>query len=163
MPGLTFGVLYLWPFLERRMTKDREPHNLLDRPRDAPVRTALGAATLAFYGILLLAGGNDVLAGIFRIPPEDITLAFRVMVFAVPLAVFFVTRNVCRGLARDDLHPTAPPAGGRIVRTATGGFETVEQGRHGDGDDGGPPPSRPWEEWKPPVAEPESEVTQDPS
>ncbi len=144
MPGVTFGVLYLWPFLERRFTRDRERHNLLDRPRDAPVRTALGAATLAFYGILLMAGGNDVLAGIFRIAPEDITLAFRVLVFAVPVVVFFVTRNVCRGLARDDLHPTEPPEGGRIVRTATGGFESLDG--HGEGD----PDTPPIEAWKPP-------------
>ena len=100
------------------------------------MRTALGAATLAFYGILLLAGGNDVLAGIFRIAPEDITLAFRVLIVVVPLVVFFVTRSVCRGLARDDLHPTEPPAGGRIVRTAAGGFEAV-----GDGDGHPPPPA----------------------
>jgi ubiquinol-cytochrome c reductase cytochrome b subunit len=141
MPGITFGALYAWPFLERRFTGDREPHNLLDRPRDAPLRTALGAATLAFYGILLLAGGNDILAGIFRIAPEVITNAFRVIIGAVPLAVFFVTRNVCRGLARDDLHPTEPPPGGLIVRTATGGFETV------GAEHPSPPPV---EAWKPP-------------
>jgi ubiquinol-cytochrome c reductase cytochrome b subunit len=145
MPGITFGVLYAWPFLERRFTRDDEPHNLLDRPRDAPLRTALGAATLAFYGILLLAGGNDILAGIFRIAPEVITNAFRVLIVVVPLAVFFVTRSVCRGLARDDLHPTEPPKGGRIVRTATGGFETV----------GAEPPSPPpVEAWKPPPTGP---------
>ena len=149
MPGVTFGALYAWPWLERRFTRDREAHNLLDRPRDAPVRTALGAATLAFYGILLLAGGNDILAGIFRIAPEVITNAFRVLIFAVPLGVFFVTRNVCRSLARDDIHPTDPPKGGRIVRTATGGFETLERG--GDGDDGALP-ARAWEAWTPPPA-----------
>jgi ubiquinol-cytochrome c reductase cytochrome b subunit len=143
MPGITFGVLYLWPFLERRFTHDREHHNLLDRPRDAPFRTAVGAATLAFYGILLLAGGNDILAGIFRIAPEHITNAFRVLVFAAPLGVFFVTRSVCRGLARDDLHPTQPPAGGLIVRTATGGFETIDP----DGNGHAPAPV---EAWKPP-------------
>jgi len=144
MPGVTFGVLYLWPFLERRFTGDREPHNLLDRPRDAPFRTALGAATLAFYGILLLAGGNDILAGIFRIAPEVITNTFRVLIFAVPLAVFVVTRGVCRGLARDDLHPTRPPPGGLVVRTATGGFETV------DGPDDGRPSEPVVDAWKPP-------------
>ncbi len=147
MPGITFGVLYAWPFLERRFTKDRDPHNLLDRPRDAPVRTGLGAATLAFYGILLLAGGNDVLAGIFRIAPEVITNTFRVLIFALPLTVFFVTRNVCRGLARDDLHPTEPPAGGRIERTASGGFEPVREG-------GEPSAVSPVEAWKPPPASP---------
>lgn len=127
LPGVTFLVLYLWPFLERRVTGDREHHNLLDRPRDAPTRTGLGAATLAFYGILLLAGGNDILAGIFQIAPEAITNAFRLMVVVVPVVVFFVTRGVCRGLAQHDLHPLGPPAGGRVARTATGGFETVER------------------------------------
>ena len=144
MPGITFGVLYAWPFLERRFTRDTEPHNLLDRPRDAPLRTALGAATLAFYGILLLAGGNDILAGIFRIAPEVITNAFRVLILVVPLGVFFVTRSVCRGLARDDLHPTEPPPGGRVVRTAAGGFETVGE------EDGGPHDQPAGEAWNPP-------------
>ena len=41
-PLVVFGFLYLWPLLERRLTGDRRFHNLLDRPRDAPVRTAIG-------------------------------------------------------------------------------------------------------------------------
>ena len=41
-PLVVFGFLYLWPWLERRFTGDDAFHNLLDRPRDAPVRTAIG-------------------------------------------------------------------------------------------------------------------------
>ena len=35
-PGVVFGVLFLWPALERRCTGDRREHHLLDRPRDTP-------------------------------------------------------------------------------------------------------------------------------
>ncbi|MFN2506901.1 MAG: cytochrome bc complex cytochrome b subunit, partial [Acidimicrobiales bacterium] len=85
LPGATFGLLYVWPFLERRFTKDYDFHNLLDQPRDVPFRTAVGAAALAFYGILFVAGGNDVLASLFEIAPETITNIFRVMVIALPV------------------------------------------------------------------------------
>jgi len=128
LPGLTFGALYAWPFLEQRFTKDRERHNLLDRPRDAPVRSGLGAATLAFYAILFLAGGNDVLASVFKVAPESITNLFRVLVFAVPLSLFFLTRKVCRELARDKVHPFEGPVGSRVRRTLDGGYEDAGEG-----------------------------------
>ena len=125
LPGLTFLGMYLWPFLERRLTKDREAHNLLDRPRDAPNRTAFGAAVLAFYLVLFFAGGNDILSNIFRVAPERVTNLFRLMVVAGPIGVFFVTRSACRGLARSGAHPTAGPVGSRIRRTPRGGYEEV--------------------------------------
>jgi ubiquinol-cytochrome c reductase cytochrome b subunit len=126
LPGFTFGMLYAWPFLERRFTKDRDAHNLLDRPRDKPVRTALGAATLSFYAILFVAGGNDVLSSVFRVAPESITNLFRVLLFLVPVLAFFVTRNACRSLGRDKVHPFGGNVGSRIRRTPTGGYELVE-------------------------------------
>jgi ubiquinol-cytochrome c reductase cytochrome b subunit len=126
LPGITFGLLYAWPFLERRITKDANAHNLLDRPRDAPVRTALGAATLTFYAILFVAGGNDVLASVFKVAPESITNLFRILIFMAPLAVFLVTRSTCRSLARDDVHPFEGPVGSRVRRTPKGGYEEVE-------------------------------------
>ena len=125
LPGLTFAGLYLWPFLERRFSKDDEAHNLLDRPRDRPVRTAIGAAALAFYAILFIAGGNDVLAALVQIAPETITTIFRVGVIVVPLAVFFLTRAICHSLARSGMHPTEDPVGGRIERTPEGGYHSV--------------------------------------
>ncbi len=125
LPGLTFALLYVWPFLERRFTKDRDPHNLLNRPRDMPLRTATGAAALAFYGILFVAGGNDVLASLFQIPPETITNLFRFLIIALPIAVFLLTRAMCRSLARSGAHPTEGPVGFRLRRTPAGGYEEV--------------------------------------
>jgi ubiquinol-cytochrome c reductase cytochrome b subunit len=139
LPGLTFGILYAWPFLERRFTKDRDPHNLLDRPRDAPVRTALGAATLSFYAILFVAGGNDVLSSVFKVAPESITNLFRVLLFVVPVAVFFVTRRACRELGRDKVHPFEGPLGSRVRRTPEGGYEEIEDEPVPSPDDGSRP------------------------
>jgi ubiquinol-cytochrome c reductase cytochrome b subunit len=127
LPGITFGLLYVWPWLERRFTKDRAAHNLLDRPRDAPVRSGFGAATLSFYTILFIAGGNDVLASVFRVAPESITNLFRILIFVVPVIAFFVTRSFCRSLARDQVHPFGGAVGSRVRRTPAGGYEEVDE------------------------------------
>ncbi len=42
-------------FLEKRFTGDYAHHNLLQRPRDVPVRTAVGAMAISFYMVLTLA------------------------------------------------------------------------------------------------------------
>ncbi len=90
LPGVTFGLLYLWPFLEARVTGDYGPHELLDRPTDRPARSAIGAGVLTFYVILLLSASNDVIARMFRVPVLAMTVAFRIAVFVIPLLVAFV-------------------------------------------------------------------------
>ena len=47
LPGIIFNLVYAWPLIERRFTKDNEMHNLLDRPSNRPKRTAAGAAMFA--------------------------------------------------------------------------------------------------------------------
>jgi len=123
LPGLTFAGLYLWPWVERRFTHDLDAHNLLDRPRDAPVRTGIGAAVIAFYTVLFLAGGNDILSSIFGIAPESVTNTFRILLVIGPVVAFTVTRSACLGLARSGAHPLEGPVGSRVRRTATGGYE----------------------------------------
>ncbi len=53
--GLVFMLLIAYPFLEKKFTGDNAHHNLLQRPRDAPVRTAIGAMAIAFYIVLTFA------------------------------------------------------------------------------------------------------------
>jgi len=98
LPGITFGLLYAWPFLERWVMKDRAEHHLLDRPRDRPWPTALGAATLTFYGVLFAAASNDLLAHWFALDIETVTTVFRVLSLVLPPIVGYVTLRVCRGL-----------------------------------------------------------------
>src|SRR5205807_2332620 len=62
LPGVTFGLLYMWPFLEARFTDDHLEHHLLDSPRDRPVRTAIGVGVLTFYIVLVVAGAQDIIA-----------------------------------------------------------------------------------------------------
>jgi ubiquinol-cytochrome c reductase cytochrome b subunit len=100
MPGLTFAALYAWPFLEARLTGDHEPHNLLDRARDHPLRTALGAATLAFYFVMFAAASNDLMATWLDASVLTITTVFRVLLLVVPPLVGFVVHRLMAALAR---------------------------------------------------------------
>ncbi|MBJ6624215.1 ubiquinol-cytochrome c reductase cytochrome b subunit [Actinospica acidiphila] len=101
-PLLFFLALYLYPFMERWVTRDRGERHLCDRPRDVPVRTALGVAGITFYGLLLLAGGQDIVALTFDIPLNTLTWCLRVGVLVGPLVAFWLTRRVCLALQWHD-------------------------------------------------------------
>ncbi|MBA4863140.1 ubiquinol-cytochrome c reductase cytochrome b subunit [Streptomyces sp. PSKA54] len=98
LPGLLFMVLFAYPFFERWVTGDRREHHLCDRPRNRPTRTALGVAAIVFYAVLLLAGGNDVIAYSFLVSVNALTWIFRIAVFAGPVVAFVVTKRLCLAL-----------------------------------------------------------------
>ncbi|HEX2315806.1 MAG TPA: ubiquinol-cytochrome c reductase cytochrome b subunit [Thermomonospora sp.] len=102
VPGVLFTGLAVYPFLERWVTGDKATHHLLDRPRDVPVRTAIGVAGVVFYGVLWLAGGNDVIAHTFHIPLFATTWFFRITIFLGPVIGYFVAYRMCLGLQRRD-------------------------------------------------------------
>ena len=63
LPGVIFTTAGAWPWIEARfITKDAGEHNLLDRGRDVPLRTAIGVGAMAFLLVVFVAGSNDVLA-----------------------------------------------------------------------------------------------------
>ena len=104
-PALVFGMLYLWPWLERKITRDYKEHNLLERPRDRPLRTAAGAAFLSWVVIIFMIGSTDRL--FFRL---DISYTaqidfWRAGIWIAPLIVFALTLWICRWLQRSDAHP----------------------------------------------------------
>ncbi|WP_327187595.1 cytochrome bc1 complex cytochrome b subunit [Streptomyces sp. NBC_01334] len=92
----------IYPFVEAWITGDRREHHILDRPRNAPVRTALGVAWLALYVVLLIGGGNDIVATHLHLSINAITWFVRVAVFAAPVVAFMVTKRICLGLQRRD-------------------------------------------------------------
>jgi len=98
MPGLTFLVLYAWPFLERLVTGDRRAHQLLERPRDHPGRVAFGAGAATFYGLLLVALADDVIAKATGWPIGAIVTGLRVAVLTAPLVVAAAAFVVVRAL-----------------------------------------------------------------
>jgi ubiquinol-cytochrome c reductase cytochrome b subunit len=123
VPGIVFTVLLAWPFLEAKMTHDREWHHFAQRPRDAPVRSALGAAGVTFFTVLTLAGSNDVLAKFLQIEVDSLNAILRVALLVLPLGAGFVTYRVCRDLGRTDPHPIRRPGRSRVHRSASGGYE----------------------------------------
>jgi ubiquinol-cytochrome c reductase cytochrome b subunit len=102
LPGIMFNLLYAYPALEAWMTKDSGFHNLLQRPRDTPVRTALGVTGIFFYGILYVGGQNDVIAKTFDWSLQSVTWFLRVLVFVGPVLVFYITKRWALGLQHKD-------------------------------------------------------------
>ena len=123
LPGLFFTVLGMWPFIEQRLTKDYAEHHLLDYPRDAPVRTGIGAAGIIFAVVLTLAGGNDVLALVFDIPVEAITWFFRVAIFVIPPLGGYLAYRMSAELGAEGFHPFRRKRGVVLRRNAEGGFD----------------------------------------
>ncbi|MFJ9608780.1 cytochrome bc complex cytochrome b subunit [Kitasatospora sp. NPDC101176] len=99
---LVLVAVWGYPFIEAWVTGDRGEHHIADRPRNAPVRTAYGAAWISLYLVLLAGGGNDLLATHFHLSINAITYAVRICFFALPIVVFVITKRWCLGLQRRD-------------------------------------------------------------
>ncbi|MFG3114693.1 cytochrome bc complex cytochrome b subunit [Streptomyces sp. NPDC048197] len=102
LPGVLFLVLYLYPYFEKWVTGDLMEHHLCDRPRDRPTRTGLGVAAIVFYAVLLVAGGNDVVAAVFEVSVEALTWIFRIAVIVGPILAFLITKRFCLALQAHD-------------------------------------------------------------
>lgn len=133
LPTVSFGLLFGWPFIEARFTKenDREYH-LLDRPRERPVRTGIGAGVISFYVVLFFAAGTDVLATVFDVSVTGLLVALRAVLVGLPPIVTYVTYRLCKEAnALPDEEVTAPV----VVRTPAGAY-VVEDGHGANGGDG---------------------------
>jgi ubiquinol-cytochrome c reductase cytochrome b subunit len=102
--GIILTGAALWPFLEQWITGDRREHHVNDRPRNAPTRTAIGMAAITFYGVLWLEGANDVVADHLQISLYLTTEIARYAIFIVPVVAYWLTKRICLGLQRKDLH-----------------------------------------------------------
>ncbi|MFK5583996.1 MULTISPECIES: cytochrome bc1 complex cytochrome b subunit [unclassified Serinicoccus] len=120
---LVWIIMGVYPFLEAWITGDKREHHVLQRPRNAPVRTGIGVAAISVYLVLALACINDILAIKLGLSINDLTILFRVLFFVLPPVAFLVTKKLCLSLQQHDrervLHGNET---GRIVRTADGNF-----------------------------------------
>ncbi|TXS41774.1 cytochrome bc1 complex cytochrome b subunit [Streptomyces sp. OR43] len=104
---LLFGVLLFlalgaYPFIEAWVTDDDREQHLLDRPRNRPVRTALGVAWLSVYAVALIGAANDIIAIRLHVSVNSVTWAVRIGLFAVPVLAFLITKRVALALQRQD-------------------------------------------------------------
>ncbi|MBZ6231479.1 cytochrome bc1 complex cytochrome b subunit [Streptomyces olivaceus] len=123
LPGALFAVLYAYPFFERWVTGDHREHHLCDRPRDKPVRTGLGVAAICFYGVLLQAGGNDILAHTFDLSLNLLTWVFRISLVLLPPLSFMAAKRVCLALReRERVRLAEGEETGEVRQTLAGGY-----------------------------------------
>jgi ubiquinol-cytochrome c reductase cytochrome b subunit len=126
--GLFIVVVLLYPFLEAWVTGDKREHHVLDRPRNAPTRTAIGAAGVTFYAGLWAAASSDIMATHFKLTMEGVIHTLQAFVILGPFIAFFITKRVCLALQKKDreivLHGYES---GRIVRLPGGEYIEVHQ------------------------------------
>jgi ubiquinol-cytochrome c reductase cytochrome b subunit len=131
--GLLFTALAAYPFVERWVTGDNREHHLLERPRNAPTRTGFGVAGITFYGLLWIAGGNDIVAAEFGISLNAITIFMRIAVIVGPVIAFIIARRWALSLQRHDrdllLHGYET---GVIMRSPDGAYSEIHGAIEGD-------------------------------
>lgn len=118
----------LYPFFESWVTGDRREHHIAERPRNAPTRTAIGAAGVTFYAALWAAASSDIIATHFRLTIEGVIHALQFATVVGPFIAYFITKRVCLALQRKDreiaLHGFES---GRIVRLPGGEYIEVHE------------------------------------
>ncbi|ALE06038.1 ubiquinol-cytochrome c reductase cytochrome b subunit [Arthrobacter sp. ERGS1:01] len=124
--GLVFTLLFTYPWIERWVTRDDREHHVLDRPRNAPTRTAIGVAGFIFYCVMWAAASSDLIATHFQVSLNDVTYWLRALFFIGPILGFIVAKRVALALQRKDreiaLHGRET---GRIVRLPHGEFQEM--------------------------------------
>ncbi|WP_043445427.1 cytochrome bc1 complex cytochrome b subunit [Arthrobacter sp. L77] len=125
---IVFTAMFAWPWIESWVTKDKREHHLLDRPRNAPTRTAVGVAGVTFYCVMWAAASSDLIATHFMVSLNDVTYWLRFLVIFGPILAFMASRRISLALQRKDreiaLHGRET---GRIVRLPHGEFIEVHE------------------------------------
>ena len=103
LPGCVFLVLYLWPWIDRRLTGDRATHHLTQRPREAPVRVGIGVAAIVFFAVLLASGSMELVVEWTRWDIGAVRNTLRVLVFVLPALAGLLGWWVARALRRSNL------------------------------------------------------------
>jgi ubiquinol-cytochrome c reductase cytochrome b subunit len=126
--GLFILVVLIYPFIEAWVTGDKREHHILDRPRNAPTRTAIGAAGVTFYAALWATASSDIIATHFKVTMEGVIHTMQFLVIVGPFIAFFITKRICLALQKKDreivLHGYES---GRIVRLPGGEYIEVHQ------------------------------------
>ncbi|TFC72137.1 ubiquinol-cytochrome c reductase cytochrome b subunit [Cryobacterium sp. TMS1-20-1] len=126
--GLFIVTVMVYPFIEAWITGDKREHHVLDRPRNAPTRTAIGAAGVTFYASLWAAASSDIMATHFHLTMEGVIHTLQATTLLGPILAFFIAKRVCLALQKKDreivLHGYES---GRIVRLPGGEFVEVHQ------------------------------------
>ena len=122
------ALVAAYPFIEAWVTGDKREHHVLDRPRNAPTRTAIGAAGVTFYAILWAGASTDLIAIFFQMSLNHVLTAMQIMLILGPILAYWITKRTCLSLQRKDreivLHGRET---GRVVRLPHGEYIEVHE------------------------------------
>src|SRR5699024_12015449 len=106
IPMLPAGALILgmvlWPWIERGVSGDNREHHILDRPRNAPGRTAAGVAGVIFYSVMWLAASSDLIAVYFKMSLHDVVYVLRGLVILGPRLGVIIAKRLGLDLLRGE-------------------------------------------------------------
>ncbi|SFN58407.1 cytochrome b [Mycetocola miduiensis] len=126
--GVFIMLVLFYPFIEAWITGDKREHHILDRPRNAATRTAIGAAGVTFYAVLWAAASSDIIATHFKLTMEGVIHTLQVLLFLGPVIAYFIAKRTCLALQKKDrsiaLHGYES---GRIVRLPGGEYIEVHE------------------------------------
>jgi len=126
--GLFIVAVAIYPFIEAWIIGDKREHHMTDRPRNAPTRTAIGAAGVTFYAVMWAAASSDLIATHFKLSIEGVTHTLQALLILGPIIAFIVAKRICIGLQKKDreiaLHGFES---GRIVRLPGGEYIEVHE------------------------------------
>jgi ubiquinol-cytochrome c reductase cytochrome b subunit len=122
------ALVAAYPFLEAWVTGDKREHHVLDRPRNAPTRTAIGAAGVTFYAVLWAGASTDLIAINFEMSLNHVLTAMQFLLILGPILAYWLTKRTCLSLQRKDrevaLHGRET---GRVVRLPHGEYIELHQ------------------------------------
>ncbi|MBX3091534.1 MAG: ubiquinol-cytochrome c reductase cytochrome b subunit [Cryobacterium sp.] len=126
--GIFIVLVIIYPFIEAWITGDKREHHITERPRNAPTRTAIGAAGVTFYAVLWAAAGSDIIATHFHLTIEAVTHTLQALLILGPIIAYFVAKRICLALQKKDreiaLHGYES---GRMIRLPGGQYEEVHR------------------------------------
>ncbi|MET0989266.1 MAG: ubiquinol-cytochrome c reductase cytochrome b subunit [Glaciihabitans sp.] len=126
--GLFIVLVLTYPFIEAWVTGDKREHHIADRPRNAPIRTSIGAAGVTFYAVLWAAASSDLIATHFFVSIESVIHTLQALLILGPIIAYQVTKRICIALQKKDreiaLHGFES---GRIVRLPGGEYIEVHE------------------------------------
>ncbi|CAN5160069.1 cytochrome bc complex cytochrome b subunit [soil metagenome] len=87
IPGIMFGLLFAYPFIERRFYKLEGDWHVLTNPLDIPLRAAMVIGTFSFVLLASANATNDILSRMMGVPIEVLVFVFRATMLVVPPAL----------------------------------------------------------------------------
>lgn len=84
IPGIMFGLLIAYPFLERKVYKLEGDWHVLTNPLDIPLRAAMVIGTFSFVLLASANATNDILSRMTGITIETLVFVFRGAMLLVP-------------------------------------------------------------------------------